>query len=320
MVRSADNPIELSIVVPVYGCADCLVPLHARVMEAAAQAVPADRIELILVDDCGPDNSWQVIEHLARKDPRVRGVRLSRNFGQHMAITAGLAQARGAWTMVMDCDLQDPPELIPAFYAKAREGSDIVLGRRITRNHGAFRKAAAAVYFRLLSSLSGEHINGAYGTFSILSRQVVQEFLKFQDRDRHYLFIVHWLGFRRSEIDYELSERFAGRSSYSLALLIRHAVDGLFFQTTRLLHWIVYTGLGIAALGFLAAFFFIYRYLVGTMLPGWTSLIVVLLIMSGITLVSIGGLGLFVARMFEQVKARPLFIVAENIGGEGEAG
>jgi dolichol-phosphate mannosyltransferase len=278
---------------------------------AAVRPIAAS-LELILVEDRGNDGSWDIIRDLARTDPRVRGFRLSRNFGQHMAITAGLEQSRGRWVMVMDCDLQDPPELIPEFHRKAMEGYDLVLGRRTSRRQSPLRRHAAVLYFRLLSRLCGRRMSGDYGTFSILARPVVDAFLRFGDRDRQYIFILLWLGFQSAEVAYEPAERANGRSSYTIGKLIRHALNGLFFQTTVLLSWILYLGMLVAALGFATALYFLYRYFSGSMLPGWTSLIVVMLVLGGAILMSVGAVGLFVARIFEQVKSRPLYIVADT--------
>src|SRR5215212_8738335 len=215
--RNGGTP-ELSAVVPVYGCRDCLQVLHARLSAALSDISPD--YEIVLVDDRSPDRAWDVLEGLAERDPHTVAIRLSRNFGQHAAITAGLTEARGDWVVILDCDLQDPPEDIPRLYAKALDGYDIVFGRRKEKPTTWWRRQTARMYFRGLSVFSGASIDGQYGTFSLISRPVVDAFLRFKDKDRHYLFILYWLGFRTTSVDYEPAPRLAGESSYSLRTLI----------------------------------------------------------------------------------------------------
>lgn len=303
-------PVELSVVVPTYACATCLHALHERL--TAALATLAVSYELVFVDDRAPDGSWDVLAQLAAADPRVRAFRLSRNFGQHMAITAGLAEATGAWVVVMDCDLQDPPEEIPRLYAKAREGHDIVLARRVQRPGARVRDHAGRLYFRLLNAVAGTSIDRTYGTFSIISRQVVSAYLQFRDRDRHYLFILYWLGFNQATIDCAAAPRHSGKSSYSVRALLRHALDGLMFQTTVVLRWIVYAGFTLAGAGALLACFFVASHLTHGSAPGWTSIATMLLLLSGFSIASSGVVGLYVGKTFEQVKQRPLYVISET--------
>ncbi|MEA2150427.1 MAG: polyisoprenyl-phosphate glycosyltransferase, partial [Solirubrobacteraceae bacterium] len=173
--------IELSVVIPVYNCAGCLEELHARLTASLREVTPD--YEIVLVDDRSTDAAWEILRRLAREDPRLRIVRLSRNFGQHAAITAGLARSTGAWTVVMDCDLQEPPEEIPRLYAKAQEGYEIVRATREGRRHSAFRRVSATLYRRMLSEREGEI---EFSTLSIISRKVVDTFLLLRDRDREY--------------------------------------------------------------------------------------------------------------------------------------
>jgi glycosyltransferase involved in cell wall biosynthesis len=306
---------EISVVVPTYACATCLHALHERL--TATLTGMAVEYELIFVEDRGVDGSWDVLAQLAAGDPRVRAFRLSRNFGQHMAITAGLAQARGAWMVVMDCDLQDPPEEIPRLYAKAGEGHDVVFARRIERQPGSgVRTQAGRVYFRLLNLVAGTDIDRSYGTFTIIARKVADAYLEFRDRDRHYLFILYWLGFNQASIDFPAAPRHSGASSYRVGGLLRHALDGLMFQTTVVLRWIVYAGFALAAGGGLLACYFVAAHVTGSSPPGWTSLATLLLLLTGFVIASSGVVGLYVGKTFEQVKQRPLYIIAEAVGDE----
>jgi len=313
--------VDLAVVVPVYGCRPCLTSLQERLTSVlSAMGVS---YEILYVDDRSPDGAWDVLAELTRSDRRVRAIRLSRNFGQHAAITAGLERSRSHWAVVMDCDLQDPPEAIPALYAKASEGFDIVLARRVGRRHSVFRRLGARLYFFGLNVFSGTRLQGEYGALSIVSRKVVDAFVQLKDVDRHYLLILHWLGFRRASIDVEHAERHEGRSSYTLSKLVAHAFDGVVFQTTKLLRWIVYAGFAVALTGALLAGFFVYSWALRDPYPGWTSLAVLLLLLSGFIIVSLGVTGLYVGKIFGQVKQRPLYVVDEDlqdplrIGGEG---
>jgi polyisoprenyl-phosphate glycosyltransferase len=307
----------VSVVVPVYGCAECLRHLHERLTAALEGLVPS--YEVILVDDRAGDGSWGEIERLANLDPAVRGVLLSRNFGQHAAITAGLSYARGEWVVVMDCDLQDPPEDIPRLYAKALEGYDIVFGRRTDKPTNWVRKSLAALYFWGLKVFTKANVDGQYGTFSIISGRVARAFLQLGDHDRHYLMILRWLGYETAFVDYEPARRYRGRSSYSLLRLIDHAIDGVFFQTTVLLRWIVYLGFSVATLGGCFAIYLGIARIAGQAYPGWTSLVVLILIMCGFIILSTGITGLYIGKLFDQARGRPIFVVDRVVEGGAES-
>lgn len=307
---------ELSVVVPVYGCRDCLHALHQR-LRASTNRVFSE-VELIFVDDRSPDGSWEVLREIARSDPGVKLIRLSRNFGQHPAITAGLAEATGRWIVVTDCDLEDPPEEIGRLYDKVQEGYDFVLSRRRRRHQTVFRRVGAQIYRRIANLLGGTEIDPQLTNFSIVSREVVQRFLRLGDQDRQYILILLWLGFRHTTIDVDQDPRFAGRSSYSFGQLVRVALDGLFFQTTRLLRWIVYAGFIVAALGFVLAGVVLYTYLQESPPQGWTSLAVLVLILSGFIIASTGVMGLYVGKVFNQVKGRPLYVIDERVGTDAD--
>jgi glycosyltransferase involved in cell wall biosynthesis len=307
--------VELSVVVPVYGCADCLELLHRR-LSAVLQAC-AVSYEIVLVDDCARDGAWGVIGRLAEHDPRVRGIRLSRNFGQHAAITAGLADCSGERAVVMDCDLQDPPEVIPRMLEKSRAGHDIVLARRLRKQQSVFRRVASSLYFRALGAISGRRFEGEFGAFSLITRSVVDAFLRFRDRDRHYLFILYWLGFDAVSIDYEHAPRHSGTSSYSLPALLRHALDGLVFQTTTLLRWIIYAGFIVSGAGVALAAYLVYVYFAFAPPPGWSSLAVLILVLGGFIIIGTGVTGLYIGRIFEQVKERPLYVVDKHVNRKG---
>ena len=209
----------------------------------------------------------------------MKAFRLSRNFGQHAAITAGLAESRGRWTVVMDCDLQDPPEQIPRLYATAREGSyDLVLSRRLRRRQPLVRRVAGHLYFRVRNILVKGDMDVNMTNLSILSRKVVDAYLTLRDKDRQYLLIVEWLGFEHTVIDVDQGERHAGRSAYSFGALVRVAIDGLFFDSTVLLRWIVYAGFGLAFLGGALGVFIVCFWIAASPPRGWTSVSVLVLV------------------------------------------
>ena len=308
--------VEISVVVPVYGCRDCLQELHQKT-RAALESL-TDDFELVLVDDASPDDAWQTVRELAAVDDRVRGLRLSRNFGQHAAITAGLAASRGHWVVVMDCDLQDPPEEIPRLYAKALEGYDVVLSRREERVEPLARRLAAGAYFRIHNMIARSNLHTNYTNLSVISRKVVDSFLALRDLDRQYLLILHWLGFKRAEVEVRQATRYAGRSAYTVRQLTRVAIDGLFFQSTVLLRWVVYFGFLLALGGGALAGYALFSWITGHQLPQWTALPIFGLLLAAFIIISGGVTGLYVGKIFDQVKGRPLFVVDEIAGGDVE--
>lgn len=303
----------LSVVVPVYGCADCLVALHTRL--TASVSPIADDYELVFVDDRSLDDAWSILERLAREDEHVRAVRLSRNFGQDAAITAGLSQAAGDWVVVMDCDLQEAPEDIPRMWAAAGEGYDIVRTVRRGWRHSAFRRWTSRAYRRLTLETD---VRPDYSNLSLLSRPVVDAFLRLRDRDREYMIALDWLGFDSTQIEIEHHERHAGESGYTLQRLLRVALDGMFFRSTVLLRLVVLLGFVVALIGLVVAGFEVVDYFAESQkrVPGYTSLAVLLLVLAGFIIVSIGVVGLYVGRIFEQVKNRPLFLIDERAPGD----
>jgi glycosyltransferase involved in cell wall biosynthesis len=315
-VRSADRHqepagLELSVVIPVYCCAKCLKSLHARLV-AVLEPITPD-FEIILVNDASPDDSWSIMSALAIEDPRVKAVGLSRNFGQHPAITAGLAEARGRWAVVMDCDLQDPPEELPRLWAKGQEGYEVVFAKRKREHHSLYRVFMARVYNGLLNRFTPFAIDPGFGSFSLIARPVIDAYLSINNHGQHYLFMLHWLGFRSTHIEYVQAERGdQGESSYTLAHLVRFALEGLFLQTTQLLRWIVYFGFLCVGLGVLGGMLLTYKYFTMSIQPGWTSLVALLLAVGGVMTISLGIVALYVGRIFEQVQGRPHFVVARR--------
>lgn len=307
-----EREIELSVVVPVFGCAECLVALHDRLTASVSQIT--DSYELIFIDDRSLDGGWTVLLTLAGGDPHVRAFRLSRNFGQDAAITAGLAQAHGDWVVVMDCDLQEAPEDIPRLWAASQEGHDVVRATRRQWSHSRLRRASSRSFRRLTGDSS---TRPDYSNLCLLSRPVIDAFLRLRDRDREFMIALNWLGFSTTSIEIEHRQRHHGQSSYTLRRLIRVAVDGMFFRTTVLLRLVVLTGFLIALCGLFLAGFEVVAYFTApsSRIPGYTSLAVLVLVLSGVIIVSVGVVGMYVGRIFEQVKDRPLYLIDREANG-----
>lgn len=312
-VRKPTVPdLELSVVVPVYRAADCLRELHQRLVAVLDPLVGVDGWELVLVDDRSPDDSWSVVTAIASDDARVNPMRLSRNFGQEAATSAGLEAARGRWIVTMDCDLQDRPEDIPSLLDTARSGFQNVRARR-NKTGSWHRVAGTRFYFAVLNRMAGTRVDWQYAAFGVISHTVRDAYLAIPDNHRNLLLVLDWLGYDSTHVDVAHDPRFAGESAYSLRLLIRYAASGVFFQTTAPLRWIVYLGLLESILGLMGSVYLVGRRLSGaTLLPGWTSLMIVVLLIGGVTVVSIGIASLYIGSIFDQVRARPRFIVDDS--------
>lgn len=297
-----------SIVSPVYR-AEKLVDELVRRIQASVGPLTED-YEIILVDDCGPDNSWGRIQANADRDPRVRGLRLSRNFGQHRAITAGLEQCRGQWIVVMDCDLQDQPEEIPALYAQAQLGYDLVFARRVERQDTWLKRLSSQTFYRVLSYLTDTHQDPAIANFGIYHRKVIDAVLQMRESIRYFPTMVRWVGFRSTALSVEHAERAEGKSSYNFRGLINLAIDIILAYSDKPLRLTVKLGLFISLGAFLMVLVTLLRYMVGAIVrPGYTSLIISIWFFSGLLLSVLGIVGLYIGKIFEQVKNRPIYLV-----------
>ena len=272
--------------------------------------------ELVLVDDGSVDRSGEVLAEIASRDPHLVVLVLSRNFGQHPAILAGLAQSRGEKIVVMDCDLQESPEDIPRLLAKAMEGFDVVFARRRRSRHSWFKRSTSKVWASVVNFLSDLPLEPDLGTLSLIDRRVVDELLRMPNRHSHYQRLVRWMGFRQAFIDVDHARRFdGGRSSYSFRRLVRHAFLGVVAHSTRLLTFSIYAGFAFVILSLLQFGHVIYLKLFrGVGVEGWTSLMAAIWLIGGAILSSLGVIGLYLARVVEEVKERPPYIVRERIG------
>ena len=301
----------ISVVIPVYRAEDCLEELYRR-LKAALETV-SESFEIVLVEDCGGDRSWEIIEALSRRDPRVKGLQFSRNFGQHYGITAGLDYCDGDWVVVMDCDLQDRPEEIPRLYAKAQEGFDIVLARRGRRNDRATKIVASALFYRLFSYLSEIEYDGQVGNFRIMSRRVVEQYRSMRERLRFFGALVHQLGFPTSSIEVQHDPRFAGETTYDLRKLMKLASEAVIAYSDKPLRLAVKLGFTVSLLAFVAGIVVGLRALFyGSAISGWASLIISIYFMGGIITALLGVIGIYLGKTFDETKKRPLYIVMSS--------
>jgi dolichol-phosphate mannosyltransferase len=298
------------VVIPVYNAEGTLLSLYDRLVSAVTP-LTAD-FEIVFVDDGSADGSWPIIRDLASRDSRVQGLRLSRNFGQHHAIGAGLDVCQGSWVVVMDCDLQDAPEEIPRLYACALEGNDVVLARRAQRRDAWLRRSASWVFYRLFSYLTEIRWDSRVGAFRILSRKVVEELRMMREQLRFLAGLVDWLGFPTAVVEVQHATRQSGRSSYSWRKLIRLGGHAVIAHTNKPLRLVIRLGFAISALAFVAGAFLVVRFLVyGNQLAGWNSVIIAVAFLSGLNITILGVLGVYLGKVFDEVKRRPLYVVRE---------
>ncbi len=298
----------ISVVVPVYKAESCLDELYLRLKQALETISPD--FEIVLVEDCGGDGSWQVIERLARQDARVKGIQFSRNFGQHYGITAGLDHCEGDWVVVMDCDLQDRPEEIPRLYAKAQEGYDIVLARRGRRQDPLLKRFTSWLFYKLFSYLADMEYDGETGNFRIMSRKVVESFRKMREQLRFFGGLVQWMGFPTASIEVQHAERHEGQSSYTFAKLWKLATETIIAYSDKPLRLAVRFGFLMAFFAFCYGVYALVRATVyGVPILGWSSLIVSLYFIGGVIIGILGILGIYLGKTFDESKKRPLYIV-----------
>lgn len=301
------NP-HISVVIPVYRAEQCLDELYRR-LKASLERI-SENFEIVLVEDCGPDGSWQVIERLAAADARVRGLQFSRNFGQHYGITAGLDCCRGDWVVVMDCDLQDRPEEIPRLYAKAQEGYDIVLARRGVRQDPVLKRATSWLFYKLFSYLADIEYDGETGNFRIMSKKVAENFSQMREQLRFFGGLVQWMGFPTASIEVEHAERFEGNSTYTFAKLWKLAAETIIAYSDKPLRLAVRFGFTMALFAFCYGIYILGRAMIyGSPIPGWNSLIVSLYFIGGIIISILGIIGIYLGKTFDESKKRPLYIV-----------
>jgi polyisoprenyl-phosphate glycosyltransferase len=303
--------VHISVVTPAYKCEACIVELYRRLSAVLPSITP--NYEILFVEDGSPQMDWELIVGLCEQDSHVRGVKLSRNYGQHYAITAGLDRVRGDWVVVMDCDLQDQPEEIPKLYAKAQEGWLIVMGRRAQRHDSLYRKLVSKFFCLFYNWVGDIKVDNSIANFSICNRQVVDAVCKFRERNRSFPMFLNEVGFRRTSIDVEHAPRFAGSSSYTFGKLLDFALQSIVARSNKPLRLSIKFGFLLSALALIYGIYILLKYLVyQSSVPGWTSLAVLVSFLGGLGFANLGILGLYIGKVFDEVKFRPLYVVEQD--------
>lgn len=300
----------ISIVIPVYNEEHNLPELSSRIADVLAARHMRD-YEIIFIDDGSSDQSWSIIEKLAEIDGRVKGILLSRNFGQQRAISAGLDAARGDAVIMMDADLQHPPELIPQFLEKHAQGFDIVYSIRLDDpKQGMFKRISSRFFYWLFRKTSGLELPYGVADFRLIGKDALAGLKSCREYHRFLRGLVYWIGYRSAAIEYRPSQRLSGQTKYSLKKMWRLAFEGTFSFSTLPLHLSTLSGVIIAGFGFLYAVFALWaKFILQQTVSGWTSIIITVLILGGIQLIFLGIIGEYVARIFDQVKNRPVYLV-----------
>ena len=307
--------MQLSIISPIYKGEKMLEELVSRI-EASVETFTND-YEIILVNDCSPDNSWTKIKEICSRDKKVKGINLSRNFGQHYAITAGLAESTGEWVTVMDCDLQDRPEEIPNLYNKAQEGFDTVFAQRTERKDKFLKRLSSTLFNATFAFLTDQEQDKTVGNFGIYSRKVINAVLSMGDSVRWFPIMVKWVGFNIGYLPVEHSERAEGKSSYSLRRLLSVASDNMVAFSNKPLRLMLQFGFIVVVLSIIIALFYLIRYLSGGIeVDGFTTMVISMWLLGGIMIMLIGMTGIYIGKIFDKTKERPLYIIREKLNLE----
>lgn len=308
------HPI-ISIVSPVYRGEKMVHELVSRIKTNVSRIT--DNYDIILVNDASPDNSWNEILFECGIDKRIKGINLSRNFGQHRAILAGLNYAKGDWVVVMDCDLQDRPEEIPSFYKKALENYDIVQGERKMRKDGFFKKLSSTVFNKLFTYLSGIKTNKKIANFGIYSQKVIEAVRKMPERDRAFGIQVDYVGFKKVSIPIEHGDRLEGTSSYNLKKLLRLAFGTIISNTNKPLKMMVHLGFLMTFISLCIAIYNLFAYFSGYIsVAGFTTTVFSIWFVGGMLMMQMGIVGIYIGKVFDQVKCRPLFLIMDEVNIE----
>ena len=302
----------ISIVSPVYR-AEKILPILVSEINLVMERIGED-YEIILVDDRSPDNSWEVMKVLSSQNSKIKSIRLSRNFGQHSAIFAGLTKTKGDWVVVMDCDMQDQPKEIAKLYKKALEGYDIVLGQRENRKDKFLKKLSSKLFYKVFNYLSGGQFNNEIGNFGIYKKKVIDSILNINDYIKFFPLFINWVGFRNISIPIEHGEREEGKSSYSISRLLKLAFNVIISFSDKPLRLFINFGLGISILSFILGIYYLYLSITHKITqPGFSSLILSIWFLSGIVISCIGIVGVYLGKTFDQAKNRPTFIIDEEL-------
>lgn len=314
-----DNPL-ISLIIPCFNEAEVLPLLYARIQEVVTHW--NYDYEIILIDDGSTDDTWEQMQQYHNDDAHWKVIRLSRNFGHQLALWTGLQHAQGDAIVVLDADLQDPPEIIPQFLKQWQAGYDVVYAIRRKRKEGLFKRAAYFCYYRTLSLLSEINIPLDSGDFCVMDRRVVDAVLSCNEQEPFIRGLRAWVGFRQTGLEYERDGRAAGEVKYTFTKLAKLGLNGIFSFSTRPLRLATWMGITCSSLAFLAAVFVLFRYLFAEQLkplgvvpvPGYASIIIAVLFLGGLQLIGLGIVGTYIGRIFQEVKARPLTFISDSRG------
>jgi polyisoprenyl-phosphate glycosyltransferase len=310
--------VPLSIVVPCYNEEACLLELHAR-LTGAARAAAGHGYEIVLVNDGSRDRTWEIMRELADSDPHLVAVNLSRNHGHQLALTAGLDLCSGDRILIIDADLQDPPELLGDMLSMMdADGADVVYAvRRARAGETAFKRGTAKLFYRLLSKLAEIDIPLDTGDFRLMSRRALDALLSLPEQARFIRGMVAWVGFRQVPIAYDRAERHAGQTSYPLGRMMRLALDAVTGFSTAPLRFASHIGLWLVAASILLLIYIAIGFFTGSAIQGWTSLMLVVVVLGAVQMFVLGMIGEYLGRLYIEAKRRPLYIVSEIAGHAG---
>jgi glycosyltransferase involved in cell wall biosynthesis len=306
----------LSVVVPMYNEEEVIETTYRRLLGVLDSI--DETYEIVFVNDGSRDRTADIVRKICSADSRVKMVDFSRNFGHQIAVTAGMDYTQGRAVVLIDADLQDPPEVIPQMIAKWREGNDVVYGKRIARRGETwFKKLTATFFYRLLRSLTSVNIPVDTGDFRLMDRKVCDTLCAMKEQSRYIRGMVSWAGFRQTSVDYVREERYAGETKYPLRKMIRLSMDAITSFSTKPLKIAGILGFLMSAAGFVYLLVVLYlRLFTDATTPGWSSLIVISLLFHGITLSLLGVLGEYIGRIYEEAKSRPLYVVSDAVNFE----
>ncbi len=307
------NSSHISLVIPAYNEEDNLENFH-RELVPVMESLDKD-FEILFVDDGSSDHSFEMIKRLHEKDNRVKGLSLSRNFGHQVALVAGLENASGEVVIMMDADFQHPPEVIKTLYQKYREGYDIVNTRRVkTEGILFFKRFSSWCYYKLINLLSDYRIEASSSDFRLMNRRAVEAFLQFQEKNRFNRGLISWMGFKQDVVEYQARSRSHGGSKYTVKKMLSFGLDGITSFSSKPLRLSFYAGFLIFLAGIAYAIYVIINHFKGLTIPGWTSTVLIILLIGGFQLLSLGIIGEYIARIYNESKSRPIYFLKDKVG------
>ena len=308
----------ISIVSPVYRGEKMVHELVCRIQKNVSGFT--EDYEIILVNDASPDNSWQAILQECSIDHRIKGINLSRNFGQHRAILSGLQYAKGDWVIVMDCDLQDKPEEISTLYKKALEGYDVVFAQRVERKDNLLKRMSSTIFYSVFRFLSGVKFDNQVANFGIYKQSVIRTVRNMPERDRSFPVQVSYVGFKTTHIPVTHGQRHEGGSSYTLKTLLKYASGIIISNTNKPMRLMVALGFILSFLSMMMAFYNVIAYFCHMIeVPGFTTTVFSIWFVGGMIMMQIGIVGIYIGKVFDQVKGRPLYVVMDEVNIDKES-